>query len=215
MKKPSTEPAFALVELLAVIFVIAILATVLLSALADRNPRFNFQCLANQHQLASGFLLYKNDHNGQLPWQVLNTNGVVTKFVGDGHAASQFKAIYLGSFDVFICPADHTRNAATNYAAFSDANTSYFVDFDVGTNQAFAILTGDRHLVSNGNQVKPGLFNYSNGFAMNWSRELHTKLKWPSGGLSFADGHAEVVRGSNLTSVFERQGSITNLLAIP
>ena len=162
--------------------------------------------------------MYENDNHGQFPWQVRNTNGVVTEFVRDGHAASQFRAAadyYLKNFNAFVCGSDKKRNAVTNFATLTDANISYFAAFGLGTNQAAALLTGDRHLISHGRPVPSGLFTYSNGITMNWSRELHGNIKMPFGNLSFADGHAQGVRGADLTSIFERPGLATNLLAVP
>jgi hypothetical protein len=105
---------------------------------------------------------------------------------------------------------------ATNNAQLHNQNVSYFVELDASTNNAASILTGDRHLEANSRPVKPGLLIYSNGINMNWTRELHGKVSTaPIGVLSFVDGHAEVVRGINLNSIFQRQGSITNRLAIP
>jgi len=217
MKKPASETAFTLIEVLVIIFILAFLAVVLLPELANQSPRSNIQCLNNQRQLALEFIMYQNDNCGQFPWQLRETTGAVEEFVRDGHAASQFKATAddLKNFGFFICPTDHAKKAATNYASFSDANLSYFVGFAAGTNQAVAILTGDRDLVSNGKPIQPGFFVYSNGYAMNWSRELHAKLKRPAGALSFADGHAQVVRDPDLTSVLANQGSVTNRLAVP
>lgn len=217
MNKPTRTSAFTLLEVLVVIFIFAVLAAMLLPALAPRKPAYNVFCLSNQKQLVWGFVMYENDNHGQFPWQVRDTNGLVTEFVRDGHAASQFRATadYLKNFNVFVCRTDKKRSPATNSAIMTDTNTSYFVAFGSGTNQATAILTGDRHLIGNGKPVPPGLFAYSNGFAMNWSRELHGSVKTPYGNLSFADGHAQGVRGADLTSIFERPGLATNLLAVP
>lgn len=219
MQKPSPASAFTLLEVLVVIF-IAFVVFAMLQPAIYRKPtglNLNIRCLSNQKQIALGLIMYEVDHRGQFPWQGQNTNGVVAKFIRNGQAASQFKLLsnYPNDANVFVCPSDRTKRMATNFAAMTDANTSYFVSFDFGTNQATALLTGDRHLIGNGKPVPPGLFAYSNGFAMNWSHELHGKVKMPYGNLSFADGHAQGVRGTDLTSIFEQQGSAINILAIP
>jgi len=218
MNKPSTASAFTLLEVLVVIFIFAVFAAMLRPAFSPPGkPSYNVLCLSNQKQLALGCIMYENDNHGQFPWQVRNPNGVVTEFVRDGHAASQFKATadYLKNFKIFICASDKKKTVATNSLMFTDSNLSYFVGFEAGTNQTVSILTGDRHLMSNGQSAPPGLFTHANGSAMNWSRELHGNIKLPYGNLSFADGHAQGVRGANLTSIFERQGLSTDLLAVP
>src|SRR6202142_2230167 len=59
---------FTVVELLAVMVMLAILAIVLLPALAGTksDPRA-FQCLNNQRQLILGWQMYAADNNGLLP----------------------------------------------------------------------------------------------------------------------------------------------------
>ena len=217
MKASGAKSAFTLIELLVVIAIIAILAALLLPASTGGRPGYNVRCLSNQKQIAIGFTMWKADNNGQFPWQVSATNRGTMEYGSRGYAAPNFQILsnYCKWPNVFVCPSDHGRNIATNHNRFNNLNLSYFVSLDVGTNDAVSILTGDRDLENNGKPVNPGLFVYSNGFAINWTRELHGNIKWPSGSLSFIDGHGEIVRGVNLTSVFQRQDSITNRLAVP
>jgi hypothetical protein len=104
------------------------------------------------------------------------------------------------------------------WKCFSDENISYFGNVDAATNGANMILTGDRHLESNGNPVKPGLFVFTNGMAMGWTSELHgNSANNPVGLMSFADGHAQRVlsRDSALTKIFGQQGLTTDRLLVP
>jgi prepilin-type processing-associated H-X9-DG protein len=219
MQKPSPASAFTLLEVLVVIFIAFVLFAMLQPSIYRKPPglNLNVRCLSNQKQIALGLIMYEDDHHGEFPWQGLNTNGAVSAFIRDGRAASQFKVLsnYLNYTQVFLCPSDHKRNTATNFAAMTDTTTSYFVGFGWGTNQTETILTGDRHLISNGRPVPPGLLTYSNGSVMNWSRELHANMKMSYGNLSFADGHAQGVGSAGLTSIFSREGLATNLLAVP
>jgi competence protein ComGC len=230
MKEPFTKSAFTLVELLVVLFAIGFLALMFLPKTGQSPSGMRrSQCVNNQKQLSLGFTVWKNDHNGKFPWQVSVTNDGTMEFVASGQASPQFKAeldefAYLDQakeFKIFVCPADKIRHAATNGATFSDANTSYFINVDTDANQADTILMGDREMEANGKPVQPGLFKFAKGDAMNWNFELHRGhgLDWtygpPTGVLSFVDGRAKLVRGPELTSVFENQSSTTNRFAVP
>jgi len=77
-------------------------------------------------------------------------------------------------------------------------------------------LTGDRNLAKNNKPIGPGLFAYSLGSDMNWTRELHRgNPKYTLGVFSFGDGHVEVVKDVNLNPIFQRENLATNRLAIP
>jgi prepilin-type N-terminal cleavage/methylation domain-containing protein len=210
-----------LIEVLVVIFVLAILAAMLLPALVGGGPHSTpktILCEENQRQIAVGFIMWKEDNAGKFPWQISSTNNGTMEFISDGQASSQFRAIldYVKGYKTYICPTDTIKHAATNNGSFNDENVSYFVNFNSGTNDMVSIFTGGRHLEANYKPVKPGLFVYSNSMAMNWTLELHGKIKAaPIGVISFLDGHGEVVRGLNLNSIFQRQGSTTNRLAVP
>src|SRR5581483_3686478 len=69
MKRQRTNAAgaFTLVELLVVIAMVAILAALLLPALADTKLRSHTaNCMDNQRQLAVGFRMYAEDHDGRV-----------------------------------------------------------------------------------------------------------------------------------------------------
>jgi len=213
--------AFTLIELLVVIAIIAILAAMLLPALSDRpRPAYQTRCLSNQKQIALGLIMWNTDNNAQFPWQVSTTNSGTMELIADGHATLQFHSIstYLKYTSVFICPSDKARHAPINYETMNDQNISYLVNVDATTNRVNTILTGDRHLQSNGNPVKPGLFAFTNGMVMGWTLELHgNSANNPVGMMSFADGHAQRVlsRDSALTKIFGQQGLTTDRLIVP
>jgi prepilin-type N-terminal cleavage/methylation domain-containing protein len=207
-----------LIELLVVVVVITILFAMILPTSGPKTKSTLIWCLSNQRQIAIGFTIWRTDSNGQFPWQVSNTNGGTMEFADRGYAAPNFRVLsdYLKQTRPFVCPTDEIKSIATNQQQFDNQNLSYFVSFDAGTNDAASILTGDRHLEDNGKPVKPGLLIYSNGISMNWTFELHGKVKTaPVGVLTFVDGHGQIVHGTNLNSIFQQQVSITNCFAIP
>jgi type II secretory pathway pseudopilin PulG len=207
-----------LIEVLAVMFVIVVLVAMLLPSLARVKSGRLDQCLENQHQIAGACVVFQDDNGGKFPWQLSATNGGAMELVGDGHPSSQFRMIqdYVRNYNVWICPTEQSRQAATNNATFGDLNTSDFVNVDAAPTNAAGILTGERHLVANGWPVKPGLFFYKNTSDMGWTRELHGKSgSEPYGFMSFADGHAEFVYNKRLNAVFQQQGVVFSHLAVP
>jgi type II secretory pathway pseudopilin PulG len=101
------ELAFTLVELLVIIAIIAILASILMPALAkSKETARSSSCQNNLHQLAVASLTYSVDMNGRLPyfreWLSTNrtslTNGILWR--------------YVTAKETYMCPTDK-RELAT------------------------------------------------------------------------------------------------------
>src|SRR4051794_40675475 len=68
---PRSGPAFTLVELLVVIAIVAIIASLILPALASARARAQgTYCLNNTRQLAVAWMIYADEHNGQLAYNL-------------------------------------------------------------------------------------------------------------------------------------------------
>src|SRR5690242_13017191 len=68
---PKSGRAFTLVELLVVISIIAILASLIIPAMARAKARAQGSiCLNNTKQLSVAWIVYADDHNGQLAYNL-------------------------------------------------------------------------------------------------------------------------------------------------
>ena len=208
---------FTLIEVLVVVAVIFVLAALMLPTLDHTHTSRGPSCMSNQKQICLGLIMSQGDNDGKFPWQRSTATNGTMKLITNGQAASQLYPLtdYLKSFGCYLCPVDSGKVEATNYDHFTDQNISYFVNVDATTNTAATILTGDRHLIANGNPVKPGLFYYKDTSNLSWSRGLHGTGERTVGVMGFADGHAEMVKTTDLNGVFHRQGLVSDRMEVP
>jgi len=175
--------------------------------------------MSNQRQVTIGLVMFTGDHAGKYPWQISATNGGSMELAAGYQAFPHYQAFskYLnGQTGLLICPTDNARYPATNFSQLADANISYFLNLDVGTNASFFVLGGDRHLEAGGKNVGPGSFIYSTNLTLNWTHELHGKVQnGPVGILSFADGHCQVTWNKDLNPLFQNQRLAADHLIVP
>lgn len=116
--------AFTLVELLVVIAVVAILASLLLPALSKAKSRAQTtRCLNNVRQLQLGWHLYAQDNDDVLPPHIIapDTGGMLRALPGSwvvGNAQKDTTASnivqgvlfrYVGTVEVYRCPTDRSK----------------------------------------------------------------------------------------------------------
>ena len=115
-RQPLPRRGFTLVELLAVIATIAILASLMLPILGKAKIKAQqTRCLSNLRQLGFAWIMYYSDNNGRLvqSYPVNNTNAWILGDMTKPSEASNTDLIRQGklfhynqSYEIYRCPAD-------------------------------------------------------------------------------------------------------------
>jgi prepilin-type N-terminal cleavage/methylation domain-containing protein len=188
------QRAFSLIELLTVISIIAVLASLLLVAMSSARAKSRqTACVNNLHQIGLGFTGFALDHEGKYPMDVperlggsmeYNQSLVIsnTPFSRDFH---HFRALSneVPNVKIMLCPADRRRQPARDFRSFTNENLSYWANTKALPHATLATLAGDWD-VHNAGPTTNDLTQITFG------REVHRR----QGSVLFADGRVEITR---------------------
>lgn len=145
--------AFTLIELLVVIGLVALLAAMLLPAISKAKMRTQgMACLNNNRQLATAWLLYADDHNDRLPYnlggpnrdsvaQRTNLNWVNNllnwELDSDNTNTATITEASLGPYasrvvSIYRCPSDRVLSAIQRQANWTGRVRSYSMNAMIG-----------------------------------------------------------------------------------
>jgi prepilin-type N-terminal cleavage/methylation domain-containing protein len=148
--RPAGWNGFTLIELLTVVAIIAVLAAILLPALSKARARSQgIFCLNNTRQLTLAWLLYADDHEGMLPYNLLMkptsvrtnlnwVNNVMTwDLSSDNTNLATLTGASLGPYvsgmtGIFHCPSDQALSAMQSAAGWLQRIRSYSMNAMVG-----------------------------------------------------------------------------------
>jgi prepilin-type processing-associated H-X9-DG protein len=196
--------AFTNMELVVVVGIFVVLLVLFKAALARPYSKADrIKCSSNLKQIALSFLMYKGDNDDRLPWEsALAQDSPTPRQAWQYYLATSNE---LGAPQILICPRDVTRlpNMATNFSTGSaglanlsnrDAALSYFLGATISSNQADAIITGDRNLAPN---EKAPLFSSRVAMLVDvpanstWSPLPEQSLHDNAGNYALADGSVQ------------------------
>ena len=105
-------------------------------ALKETNARAQeISCFNNMKQIGLAFVMWANDHDDQFPFNVKTNAGGTLEFCARGERGFEEDATphflvmtnELFSPKILVCPADPTRQPATNWASVTASNVTYRV----------------------------------------------------------------------------------------
>lgn len=141
-KVASTEPAFTLVELLVVIGIIALIASIAIPVfIRVQSKARQLDCASNLHQLGLASLLYAEDWDGYFPLYVNVSQGVFCRekgFAGQPQSCSpsllhQILAPYVKTTTIWFCPSDQFAGMDVNVWYINHLYSSYSFNFGRGS----------------------------------------------------------------------------------
>jgi prepilin-type N-terminal cleavage/methylation domain-containing protein len=141
---------FSLIELLTVIAIIAIFAAILLPTLSKARERSNgIYCLNNNKQLTVAWLVYADDHLGELPYNLVMTtaaathtplnwvNNLMTQDINADNTnlltiTDASLGPYAASTKIYHCPSDSALTPVQIAAGWTQRIRSYSMNGMVG-----------------------------------------------------------------------------------
>jgi prepilin-type N-terminal cleavage/methylation domain-containing protein/prepilin-type processing-associated H-X9-DG protein len=206
-----------LIEVLVVVFVLAVLVAMLFPAKSSPRKAIRIYCLNNLKQIGLSYALWAGDHGDKYPMQVSinDTNGGGTLELASGNNAWINFAVMsnqLATPKILYCPADNDRVVATNFTTdFNNSKISYFVGLDADPTRPQMILSGDDNFAIGGVPVQTGLLEFTTNTPITWTTARHKS----AGNIGLADGSVQQVPNTGLQKLIQQTGVATNRLAIP
>jgi competence protein ComGC len=209
------ENALTLVEVLIVVFGLAILVAILLPALAAvKKKDSRLGCVVNLKQIDLAYRIWEGDNGNLYPTSVSITNGGAMESAATGDVVTVFQVMSneLSTPKILVCSQDTAHTWATNFATgFSARNISYFVGADAKEANPQMMLLGDDNFEIGGIPVESELLQISTNTPIAWSAARHGH----EGNVALTDGSVQQLTTAGLQQAFRNAGTATNRIAIP
>jgi len=207
--------AFTRIDLFVIIVILALLVATLVPAVAlSKRKAQRIKCTNNLKHIGLSFRLLSTDHGDKYP-NAVSTNKVgVREYLWQSNFAARYFSTLsneLAMPRILLCPTD-TRKAATNYAALTDANVSYFAGLDADETRPSSLLAGDRNLTINGVDAKGGVVEIHPTDQLGWTKAMHRY----SGNVAVGDGSVQSLSiGRTASRLRAGRDAVISHLAIP
>lgn len=198
--------AFTLIELLIVIAIIGVLASMLFPAIGTIQKRGrNVLCLAQLQQVGVASHDQSVSANRSPAALQIGTN------------SPSFNAIVSGmsSAHAFLCPSDTRRPAGSNTTVLNDMPVSYFISRSTPPDEPTTIVAGDRNFTYQPSALPPARVTgdvtliITNKFG--WTRAIHDT----KGNILQSDGSAQLTTSATLNRLMALQPGPTATWFVP
>ena len=207
-RSTDSRQAFTLLELMLVVFIVAILAALLLPVLSKAKGRARqIECLNQLHQVGVAAQIFAHDHGDRFPFQVPVKEGGTLELVQaagglGGDVQYAFRHFLTLSNDLVLpkllaCPAD-SRTNAPSFNQLRNDHISYFIAVTAEPGRPDSVLAGDRNIIARDGS-SGSILRISGGNEVVWSRGGHEYR----GNLLFAGGHVERTGNAGLQAAMQ------------
>jgi competence protein ComGC len=209
--------AFTLVEVIAMIVIIAVLTFIFLPEMVFHSPSRKsprYSCYYNLKEIGYAYSLWSADHGDRMPYQQTVANGGWADFLTNANQGAMCwmnYAIISNELDynlkALICPCDERQAALDLTNKLANTNVSYFVGVSANSNQPQSILGGDRNLgpgtissndygyspqSGKGNDV--AISTNTSKSPVSWSLKIHSPgIPRGAGNILLGDGSAQQI----------------------
>jgi prepilin-type processing-associated H-X9-DG protein len=205
-----------LIELLVVMAIISILASMLLPALSRAKEKGRrIYCVSNQRQLGLGFRMWADDNGSHYPWELnAGVGGTRGSCLTWQHLIAL--ANEISTPKILICPSDTTGRFAANDFSATHTNSmfgltyignygvSYFVGLDATEQRPLMHLVGDGNI--SGLELQDCTPTGETGVVTwllptnnpAWTLGLHSYASGGAGNIGMVDGSVQLMSQSGL-----------------
>lgn len=219
--KPETRQGGArgltLIEVMVVVVVVVVIVLLLglvdFGALAqDKSAVMRAQCQNNLKQVGLAFRAWGTEHADRNPMSVSTNDGGSMEWLAGSNLFRHFQVMSdeINNSKIIVCPSDE-RQPAHNLLNLANTNLSYFLGLDADETLPGMWLAGDRNLVTNGVDVRPGLAVLSTNYNTTWSQKMHNL----AGNVLLSDCSVQQSNGKSLQGLLHNTGTNINRLAVP
>lgn len=201
---------FTVRELLAILWVVLIIVSLLALAVNPRRRYAKASCTNNLKKIDIAFRIWALDNSGLLPMQVSTNQGGTKELVGATNVFVHFLVMSneLITPKYLICPMDTARIESTSFQTnFDNSKVDYFLGVDAVNTNRSTLLCGDRNLTVD-RKATPGFLLVSKNTPVHWTSALHNGI----GCLLFADGSVQRVYNAELPGALHLLSGTNRLL---